>query len=381
MKDDGRQWIVGVSTKDDVGRDRVLWLRLAFARALPQIADWPSARYATPVAAAGKRFVPSGKRTQDASLKIAADEEYQSLQRMFADGKIDDVLALAEAAAGRFGGTEFAKQFVQLRDDIRAKKAEKDKPAAPAGPKIVAGSIGIQLAFVPGGEYVLGDGAGEQDEKPEGKITVGAYFISVHEITNAQFERFDSRRTRTNYSKEDNAPVVNVSHKDAVAFCEWLSKQERVVYRLPTEAEWEIAARGTDQRTYPWGNDGPDAGGTYRANYRQGADPAMASADGFASVSPVGSYPQGASPFGCLDMAGNVWEWCSDWYAEDYYQKRPATNPKGPARGQERVLRGGSWYHSAALARSANRHKLTPTNPQPTVGFRVVREAPSYNVE
>jgi formylglycine-generating enzyme required for sulfatase activity len=160
-----------------------------------------------------------------------------------------------------------------------------------------------------------------------------------------------------------------------VAFCKWLSRSGGSVYRLPTEAEWEVAARGTDGRRYPWGNEAVDAGGTYRANYAPSKDKNSWGLDGFPYAAPVGSFPAGASPFGCLDMAGNVWEWCHDWYDAGYYAQSPAENPRGPESGKERVLRGGSWYHPSELSRPANRDKLRPDISQASIGFRVVMQS------
>jgi len=254
-------------------------------------------------------------------------------------------------------------------------------PAVPAQkelappPAPVRNSIGMLLVLVPAGEYVIGDNQGQSDEKPAHKVRLDAYYIGLHEVTNAQFEQYNPRHERTEFSPGPSHPVVNVTWQDAVNFCAWLSRREKAVYRLPTEAEWEAAARGPDARPFPWGTEPADEGGFFRANWGQGKDQTSWARDGFAFAAPVGSFPRGASPFGVLDMAGNVWEWCLDWYDPGYYARGPAENPRGPARGAERVIRGGSWYHDLELARSANRHKLAPDQAQPSVGFRVVKEA------
>jgi formylglycine-generating enzyme required for sulfatase activity len=192
-------------------------------------------------------------------------------------------------------------------------------------------------------------------------------------VTNAEYAAFLQATQRDapehwedgEYPAElSDHPVVNVTWNDAVAYCQWLSENSDRTYRLPTEAEWEKAAGWDEgvgrQRRYPWG----EYFDPEKCNTREG---------GLGTTTPVGQYsPDADSPRGASDMAGNVWEWCQDWFAEDYYQRSPAEDPRGPEGGSGRVLRGGSWYFSQRLARCAYRYWGYPDLRISSVGFRVV---------
>jgi formylglycine-generating enzyme required for sulfatase activity len=187
-----------------------------------------------------------------------------------------------------------------------------------------ANTIGMQLVALPGGEFRMGS-ENFEDTNPVHTVRLSSFSIGMHEVTNRQYEHF-RKRPRPDESRNDDQPVTRIGWQDAVDFCKWLSNKEKKRYRLPTEAEWEYAARGgLKNRDYPWGNESPDG----RAALK------------LPTTKPVGSYKPNA--FGLYDMAGNVREWCSDWYSPTYYASSPIVNPKGPTTGEFKVCRG-SFY-------------------------------------
>ncbi len=161
----------------------------------------------------------------------------------------------------------------------------------------------------------------------------------------------------------DKFPVNGITWFQAKKFCEWEGK------RLPTSAEWELAARGTDGRIYPWGNDKPDC--TIAVMDRENAGYLGC---GTGNVMNIGSKPKGVSPYGAMDMAGNVWEWVSDWYDEEYYFNSPRDNPKGPTKGLYKITRGGDFFSRAGYeVRITGRFPYDPNNYSPAIGFRCAR--------
>ncbi len=237
-------------------------------------------------------------------------------------------------------------------------------------------SIGCQLFFIPSAEFGMGCDAADAapNERPLTRVTLSRYYISRHLITNAQYEQFDRIHARKRApGAGDRHPVVYVSSLDVMKFCQWLSTRERKRYRLPTEAEWEYAAKGDDGRKYPWGNfDG-------RGDLANFADrnTVFAWSDreidcGYAETSPVGAFPLGASPFGVEDMAGNVWEWCLDYY--EPYHGGHKVNPRGSTAGSKRIYRGGSWKSRFSSLRTTTRGSNTPNFSCNDLGFRIVCE-------
>ncbi len=234
------------------------------------------------------------------------------------------------------------------------------------------------MVFVPAGSFLMGSAEGEKDEAPPHTVFLDAFAIDRTEVTNAAYALFwkadggpESPHTPGSFEgaqwpdvarERPDHPVVGVTWFDAAAYCRWAGK------RLPTEAEWEKAARGTDGRVWPWG--GAFGGDTGRANVYSGGD-------GYPqSTAPVGRFPSGASPCGALDMAGNVWEWVADWYGSDAYVRSPRKNPKGPDRGGVRTLRGGSWAATRVYARTTYRNSsFLPTERLRDVGFRCAADA------
>ena len=230
------------------------------------------------------------------------------------------------------------------------------------------------LLVVPGGEFTMGSNDGDGDERPAHVVNVSAFLIDETPVTNAQWAKYSAATgvpapgapdwDRDYAATAPDSPVVNVSFEEAQAYAKWAGRQ------LPSEAQWEKAARGTDGRAYPWGNDAPGAGAA-RANVK-GAE------DGFANTSPVSAFPAGASPYGVLDMAGNVWQWTYEWYDAGYYATvAPGTkDPEGPASGQQIALRGGAFTSDGKDVRSTNRYPRPPGDRARNIGFRCAVDLP-----
>jgi formylglycine-generating enzyme required for sulfatase activity len=220
------------------------------------------------------------------------------------------------------------------------------------------------MRYVEGGSFEMGSNEYD-DEKPIHKVTVSSFWMATTETTVGQYRLYCEATgtpmpTEPSWGWQESHPIVNVNWNDAVAYCEWLSHKTGRTYRLPTEAEWEYAARGGQQsrRTTYAGSNVLDEVGWYTSNTQDKGTKAVGQ--------------KRANELGLHDLSGNVWEWCSDWYDQTYYANSSSSNPTGPATGSYRVLRGGSWLINPANNRVAIRCHGTPSYRYIYVGFRVV---------
>jgi len=218
------------------------------------------------------------------------------------------------------------------------------------------------MVLIPSGEFIMGDDDGARDEQPQRTVLLNTYWIDQFPVTNVEYKAFVDAtghrrpphwKSGTYQLDKKKHPVTNVSWKDANAYAQWVGK------RLPTEAEWEKAARGNLGQTYPWGD-------AFRKDN-------VNSSNDYGGLTPVDQFAGGMSPYGVMDMAGNVQEWCQDWYFDDYYKAAPLDNPTGPEGGQYRVVRGGFYGENRSGVRCATRHYAPPETMQDHIGFRCVK--------
>jgi len=313
---------------------------------------------------------------------------------------------LALALIGIFGTSSliryFGKETPKQTSNLQLNSPYTETPVMPTqtlgvGNTMVSSQDGMILLYVSSGEFTMGSGAGDDDEKPIHQVYLDAFWIDQTEITNDMFAKFISetsyvtdmeklgysfvyqggeswldipgtnwshpRGPASDISEMGDYSVVHVSWNDAKAYCDWAGR------RLPTEAEWEKAASWDDstqsKNIYPWG-DGIDCS---VANYNDGNEFCVG------AVTRVGSHVGGASKYGALDMAGNAWEWVADWYSSSYYSNSPSSNPSGPDSGEGKVIRGGSWFIEDNGVRSANRDFNDPAFSSDDFGYRCAMSA------
>lgn len=222
------------------------------------------------------------------------------------------------------------------------------------------------MVRIPQGWFCMGSETGQDNEKPVHRVWVDAFELAACQVTNADYAVFLAATSHPKPPQWDDPnfnhprqPVVAVSWLDAVAFCEWLGRMTGRRYRLPTEAEWERAARGgMEGKLYPWGDAPPESLPDYTSRWKTGTEP-------------VARYAPNA--YGLYNIGDNVHEWCADWYDPGYYCHSPERNPLGPAGGSRRASRGGSWRHHIKVARCAARSSIPPEFKYADYGFRLAR--------
>jgi formylglycine-generating enzyme len=227
-----------------------------------------------------------------------------------------------------------------------------------------------KLVLIPAGWFLMGSETGQDNERPVHRVWVDVFYLAECQVTNREYAHFlqttGVRRPPLwddpNFS-DPSQPVAAVSWFEAVQYCDWLSRITGERYRLPSEAEWERAARGGGEgKSFPWGDDPPQSLPNYHERWTSGPER-------------VAQYPPNA--FGIFDICENVHEWCNDWYQADYYAVSPERNPPGPPAGERRASRGGSWRHHVKVARCAARSSLPPQFQYADYGFRVACDAKS----
>ena len=221
-----------------------------------------------------------------------------------------------------------------------------------------------RMVRIPEGWFLMGSDAGQENERPVHRVWIGAFELGECQVTNAEYARFlaATNHRKPLHSNDPNLsdpaqPVVAPSWFDAVAYCDWLGRATQRHFRLPTEAEWEYAARGgLEQKQFPWGDDPAESLANYASRWKT-------------SPEPVGRAERNA--YGLCDIGANVHEWCADWFGADYYGVSPERNPQGPSEGARRASRGGSWRHYTKVSRCAARSSIPPEFQYADYGFRV----------
>lgn len=272
-------------------------------------------------------------------------------------------------------GLVYESYKTKKQRELVASIVTEKRPVVAAAPrdfsvyKTISGDDGREMVEIPEGPFTMGSKEGDPDEAPEHQIFLSAYYMDKREVTQGEYDRFVRMTKRGKpfvpVFEDDQSKILKpelaamgMSWNDADAYCKWAGK------RLPTEAEWEKAGRGEGKRRYPWGDD-----------FGSGDANVDGDEDGFKYLAPPGSFESGRSPYGLYDMTGNVAEWVADAYGEQYYQKTPYRDPKGPDEGQHKVIRGGSWRETQHNARLSKRFQAKMWRTDSTIGIRCARSA------
>jgi formylglycine-generating enzyme required for sulfatase activity len=303
------------------------------------------------------------RRRQEEERRLASERErLAALQKQ----------AEEQARQAELRRQEEERRLAALRTQQEAALVARVSPPAAKPPTVVGPKPEdlTPMVLIPAGEFIMGSDPreGNADETPQRKVFLEAFHIDKFETTVDRYARYLAATgveppeywNRADPVADKDLPVIGVDWDQAQGYCKWAGK------RLPSEAEWEKAARGTDGRIHPWGNEGATQ---QFANYGRGGSFRYGK-----SLENVGSYESGKSPYGIYDLVGNVWEWVADWYDKDYYENAPIKNPKGPEKGQYRVIRGGSWSKAPLVVRAAGRNRAAPTSQTTSIGFRCAKD-------
>ena len=293
-------------------------------------------------------------------MATKAEQAVAPAGRMVRAYRIADVPADAAPAAWRPTALTSGRASPAL--EMRIGAGEKQAVEKPMQDATQAFEPEPGMVLVQAGTFIMGDDDGSRDEKPQRTVLLNSYWMDTYPVTNADYKAFvDATGHRRPPHWPDgvyayhtlNHPVTNVSWHDAAAYAAWAGK------RLPTEAEWEKAARGTMGQTFAWGD-------AYRKDK-------VNSGNEYGGTTPVDQFEEGCSPYGVVDICGNVLEWCADWYYDEYYRTAPRDNPGGPPGGDYRIVRGGFYGDNKAGVRCAARHWAPPSNMQDHIGFRCAK--------
>lgn len=265
-------------------------------------------------------------------------------------------------------------------DNVRAVSAKaKNTHKNKRGYWEVEFEYGIVMIYIPSGKFQMGSNIGKNNEKPLRYEDLDGYWIGKYEVTFDQYDRFCTEQEIIKPDDEGwgrgRRPVINVSWEDSMAYCRWLSKEIGCNFKLPTESQWEKSARGTDGNMYPWGNSLPsDSKANFAVHDLNYLKHNRTASDKSKHTVSVGSYPEGSSPFGVMDMAGNVYEWCIDWYSESSSSASLHKKAGEHNKNTLRVIRGGSWFGSASCLRTTFRTAAKPDSRYFHIGFRLCME-------